>query len=112
MPTYTFATLNDPAATDGTTPEGINDSGQIVGTYTGSDNAVHGFLYSAGAYTALTDPSATGAYAGTFSRAINDSCQIVGSYADANRLRHAFIYDSSTGSFSKFDEPSATYGTF
>src|SRR5438128_1180164 len=96
---YTFKYLNDPAATDGTVPEGINDSGQVVGHYTGADNNFHGFLYnlSSNTYATLTDPSDTS----TFANGINNSGRIVGFYGNfsasgGGSSRHAFTYDSSS----------------
>ena len=58
IPLYTFTSFSDPNATDGTVPDDINDTGQIVGHYTGTDNNFHGFLYnvSSSSYVALTDP--------------------------------------------------------
>jgi hypothetical protein len=38
-----FTTISDPLATDGTTPLGINDAGQIVGYYTDGSQQ-YGFL--------------------------------------------------------------------
>jgi probable HAF family extracellular repeat protein len=70
--TYTYTILADPAATS-TTPFGINDVGQIVGSITGPgfDSA---FLYSGGSFTSFAVPGAnyTNAYG------INDAGQIVG----------------------------------
>ena len=69
MPVYTFTTLNDPLATDGTLAHGINGSGQIVGYY--QDNTtIHGFFDSGGLYAPVDDPSATN---GTFAYGINDA---------------------------------------
>jgi hypothetical protein len=60
MPIYTFTTFDDPSAQTGATSAiGINDSGQIVGGYLGTDNVAHGFLLSGGTYTTLTDPLAS-----------------------------------------------------
>jgi probable HAF family extracellular repeat protein len=42
--TYTFATLDDPSATGNTFARGINNRGQIVGSYA-DDSGYHGFLY-------------------------------------------------------------------
>ncbi len=93
------AYLNDPAATDGTVPEDINDSGQVVGHYTGADNNFHGFLYNVGSssYVTLTDPLGTSTYA----NGINNSGLIVGFYGDfsasgGSSATHAFTYDSSS----------------
>jgi probable HAF family extracellular repeat protein len=117
---YTFKYLNDPAATDGTVPEGINDSGQVVGHYTGADNNFHGFLYnlSSSTYATLTDPSGTS----TFANGINNSGRIVGFSGDfsasgGSSATHAFTYDSSnfssgtTPRYVSFDDPSALGST-
>ena len=41
---------------------GINDAGEVVGTYTDATGA-HGFLYNNGTYTTLNDPlAANGAF--------------------------------------------------
>jgi probable HAF family extracellular repeat protein len=57
---------------------GINNSGQIVGSY--SDAAGdHGFLFDLGSYTTLDVPGS----AGTAVTGINDSGQIVGYYSNA-----------------------------
>ena len=52
-----FTTLDDPLATFGTRAFGINDMGQIVGTYN-DDSGIHGFLLSGGTYFNFDDPSA------------------------------------------------------
>jgi uncharacterized membrane protein len=65
-------------ATDSTQAFGINDMGQIVGTYH-NNTGIHGFLLSAGTYTTIDDPLATH---GTFAQGINDNGQIVGYYTD------------------------------
>jgi hypothetical protein len=43
VPLYTFTSFSDPNATDGTVPDDINDSGQIVGHYTGTDTTSMAF---------------------------------------------------------------------
>jgi uncharacterized membrane protein len=63
--------FNVPSAVN-TDAYGINDSGQIVGTYDGG-----GFLYSGGTFTAFGVPDAH--YTDAFG--INDSGQIVGIYS-------------------------------
>jgi probable HAF family extracellular repeat protein len=51
----TWTTLDDPLATNGTIAYGINDAGQIVGTYNTS-TGTHSFIYSGGIYTTIDDP--------------------------------------------------------
>ena len=76
---YIFTSLDVPRATY-TSPHGINDSGQIVGSY-GADGTSHGFLLgSDGVYTTFDVPDATE----TVAYGINNAGQIVGSYSDAD----------------------------
>ena len=100
MPIYTYTTIDDPLATNGTRAFGINASGQIVGTY--QDNTgLHGFLLSGGTYTTIDVPSA--ATGETFVTGINATGQIVGTYADATGL-HGFLETT-------FPNPSPPAGT-
>jgi probable HAF family extracellular repeat protein len=103
MPTYSFATLDDPSANAGTVAEGINDTDLIVGGYSfaGGD---HGFLLAGGMYTTLDDPSANN---GTFAQGINNAGQIVGYYQNASGA-HGFL--RTAGIYRTFDDPSATTG--
>jgi probable HAF family extracellular repeat protein len=54
MPVYTYTTLDDPSATNGTQAVGINDAGQIVGWYDNASGS-NGFLYSGGTYPTLDE---------------------------------------------------------
>jgi probable HAF family extracellular repeat protein len=113
MPTYTYATLNDPSGTNGTTAHDINDVGQIVGVFQDSNNIQHGFLYSNGTYTTLNDPSAATPNGvgglGTYANSINGSGQIVGYYADGTGVNHGFLYSGGTnGTYTTLDDPSAS----
>jgi probable HAF family extracellular repeat protein len=72
---------------------GINNSGQIVGSYSGG-----GFNYSNGSYTTLNYPSASG----TGASGINNLGQIVGFY-DTGGVNHGFLY--SNGSYSSISFP-------
>jgi hypothetical protein len=49
---YTYLTLNDPNATNGTFATGVNDSGAVVGHYV-VGFANEGFLYKNGQYTTV-----------------------------------------------------------
>jgi probable HAF family extracellular repeat protein len=109
MPTYTYTTLDDPAGNGGTGASGINDAGQIVGTYTVRTvdfhanifSTTHGFIYAGGTYT-TRDPGA----AFNFANGINASGQIVGTYNYANFPYHGFLY--SGGTYTSLDDPSAS----
>jgi probable HAF family extracellular repeat protein len=71
----------------GTFATGINDAGQIVGSYFDGHSGYHGFLYSGGFFTTIDDPSA----ARTFPNGINMSGQIVGTYTDSTNHDHGFL---------------------
>jgi probable HAF family extracellular repeat protein len=99
--------INDPSATiAGTFLSGINNGGQIVGTY---ENylGTHGFLYSSlyglSSYTTLDD-----VVGNTFANGINDAGQVVGQYYDGTKY-DGFLYQS--GSYSSLDDPAATTST-
>lgn len=63
-----YTTIDVPDSKDYTVVGGINASGQIVGSYLGTDFVTHGFLLDNGSYTRLDVPGATSSGAG----AIND----------------------------------------
>ena len=93
---YTFTTIDYPGA-DETSIFGINNSGQIVGSYTDSTGQ-HGFILDGGNFTTIDYPGAQYSYV----RGINDSGQIVGSYTDSTG-QHGFILDG--GNFTTIDYP-------
>jgi len=101
--TYTFTTLDVPGATKGTQASGVNNAGQIVGSYT--DSSGHGFLETGGAYTTLNDPSAT---QGTFARGVNDAGQVAGYYSDSTG-NHGFL--ETGGAYTTLDPPGAIGNT-
>jgi probable HAF family extracellular repeat protein len=98
--TVNYKTPDDPLAGtgqyQGTAAYGINDNGQIVGAYTDSNDAYHGFMYSNGKFTTLDDPmAATGPYHGTYAEGINDYGEIVGGYRDINSVDHGYFYNTT-----------------
>jgi probable HAF family extracellular repeat protein/VCBS repeat-containing protein len=100
----TYTTIDFPGSTQ-TTPEAINNSGQIVGDYKDSDGNWHAFLFSDGQYTTIDVPGATS----TSAAAINASGQIAGYYLDSGGVYHGFM--ESGGIYTTIDGPSAD-GTF
>jgi|SRR6516164_7878351 len=108
MPIYTYTTLDDPLATTSTIASGINDMGQIVGSYRNASGR-HGFLYSGGVYTTLDDPQASANAGGTSAFGISKTGQIVGGYFDSSGLEHGFLYNGS--SYSILDDSLGTNGT-
>lgn len=74
-----FTAINVPGAVEWTVPFGINNSGNIAGTFTYSDEPGRhrGFLYAGGNFTLIDGPDADG---GTDVNGINDLGEIVGTY--------------------------------
>src|SRR5438477_7728797 len=92
QPTYRFTTLDVPGSSfPSGTMNGLNDSGQIVGSYLDA-NGTHGFLLENGNYTLLDLPGSTSTYAS----GINASGQIVGYYEDAAGHRYGFLLDKDS----------------
>lgn len=94
----TIHPVSFPGATS-TSLRGINDLGEIVGSYTGAGNVSHGFLYDAGVYTTIDFPGAISSTA----YAINNNGDIVGNYfvGHAPVGTQGFLYEG--GSFQTFD---------
>jgi probable HAF family extracellular repeat protein len=92
-----------------TIPTGINNRGQIVGSWIDGDGAYHGFLRQRnGRITTLPQaPGADPASGGVQPTAINDRGQIVGLVYTANGGSRAFRYDR--GRYSMIVGPRATY---
>src|SRR5213078_1635282 len=86
MPINIFTTIDDPSTNFNTEAEGINGSGQIVGSFSnGRGTDFHGFVLSGGSFTTFDDPLSVS----TQAFGINDTGQIVGSYEDTRS--HAFF---------------------
>jgi probable HAF family extracellular repeat protein len=83
-----FTTLSVPGST-ANLAFGINNLGQIVGSY--SDTSLqllnHGFVYSDGTYTSFDVPGSIA----TVAFGINDFGQIVGYYVDSADNQHGFL---------------------
>jgi hypothetical protein len=81
----TYTIVDDPLGVHSTLAFGINNAGQIVGSYTDS-RGDHGFLNVGGTYTTIDVPGA----ADTYPQAINSVGQIVGYYRDSSGF-HGFL---------------------
>lgn len=114
----TFLTF-DVAGSGGTSPESINSSGEIVGSYedppevmnndrmySSRSGAVHGFVRDAeGRITRLDMPRAThGPMEGTYPQSVDDSGVVVGSY---DRTHGGFIRDAH-GAYMTFSVPDSS----
>ena len=95
---YNFIPIDDPSATEGTTPFGI-DGNNIVGNYQNS-SGIFGFLYNGSSYTTLTFPSSLDTIASGIS-----GNNIVGYYN-----QNGFIYNISTASFTTLNNPAGANG--
>jgi hypothetical protein len=106
--TYTFTNVDFPGAVQ-SNPNGLNDSGRIVGEYYDSSGALHGYLWSAGTFTSIDFPGAVW----TRALGINNTGQIVGVYytcAASYGCHHSYLY--SGGVFTALPEaPGSKFGT-
>jgi uncharacterized membrane protein len=85
---------------EGTTLFGINDPGQMVGTYVDIRGNRHGFFRdTAGNYTTLDAPGSTL----TVAEGINNSGEIVGLYNDVGGNQHGFVLSG----IGNYKDPSA-----
>lgn len=103
-----FTTIDDPGASlnEGTAAVGINQQGDIVGSYGAPNGRRSGFLLQRGHFVTLTYPHpATGGMAGTFVTGINTQGEIVGSYLDWASHLHGFLWRQ--GRYTPLDDPRA-----
>jgi probable HAF family extracellular repeat protein len=96
---YTYTVIDYPEAFN-TGVFGINQSGQLSGTYFDHKGIAHAFTYREGKYTAIDYPDAER----TFGFGIDDTGRVVGYYIK-DGLTHGFMYD--TGKFTALDYPKA-----
>src|SRR4029077_10210152 len=74
----TWTTIDVPGAV-WTVAAGINNNGQIAGSFEDGNFAVHGFVYTTGTFTTIDVPGG----GVTAALGINDSAEIVGNYSDS-----------------------------
>jgi hypothetical protein len=87
---YTFTDINVPGSQPYSTAEyglGLNNLGQVVGSYSDNAENLGGFLYSGGKYVTVDAPGAED----TVFSGINDWGQIVGTASYSNGSSHNFI---------------------
>jgi probable HAF family extracellular repeat protein len=97
---YTYTKIMYPGSA-WTEVAGINDAGQIVGTYTLGSGIVHGFMYHNGTYTTVNMPG----MAHNYLFGINDAGQMVGGVSEVlpRGPYHATLL--SSGAWSLYDFP-------
>lgn len=105
---FHFITIDVPDA-QSTSVRGINDRGQIVGTFIGSNGLPHGFMNTDGHITTIDVPNLVGEgnfrTVGTEAMGINNSGTIVGTFdtrADAGEFAYGFV--EKKGQFSMFSD--------
>ena len=96
----TFTTIGVPGATS-TSVSGINDAGQIVGSYETGEGEPKGFVDNGGVFTTISLPGATILSA----NGINDAGQIVGNLREGDTYQ-GFL--DNGGVFTRISVPGAT----
>ncbi|MGD0214675.1 MAG: hypothetical protein ABSB87_15725 [Terriglobales bacterium] len=81
---------------------GVNDSGQIVGTYYTSENVFYGYELSDGKFTTLSVPGG----AGTLALGINNSGEVVGYWGTSGGPTEGFMLIG--GTYTSFNYPGAS----
>lgn len=97
---YTYTKIMYPGST-WTEAAGVNDLGQVVGTYTDPAGVAHGFLYHNGVYSTVDYPGTAHNYA----FGINDQGEIVGSYSEVMPRGPYHASLRSGGVWSAYDFP-------
>ena len=99
---YALFTFDPPAGTTFLRIWGINNSGQILGEYRDSSQAIHQFLRSAdgATFAAIDVPGA----AQTYGAGINNLGQVIGTYTDPAGT-HSFIRSADGKTYTTFDVP-------
>lgn len=92
-----------PAVHQASDGEGINDNGDVVGSFFQPPN--HGFIVSGNTLTVVDYPSPKSS--GTSLEGINVNGQAVGQWFGAKSRTHAFLLDIPTNTFTKIDVPGA-----
>lgn len=89
-----FQPIEVPAGVQGTIVNGLNDSGDVVGTFTDIRVIPQGFLLNHQGTSFVNFPNAVS----TSANAINASGRIVGIYTDTTGLTHSFLAEIGAGS--------------
>jgi uncharacterized membrane protein len=101
-----FLPIRPPGST-GTLPNGINNHGQIIGTYDDRDRRTHGFILDRRGFTRFDHPKASGVLEGVAGTGLadnNDRGQLIGTYVAGDRAR-GFLLDH--GRLTPIDAPGA-----
>jgi probable HAF family extracellular repeat protein len=104
MAGYDFTTLTDPDGAGYTVASGINNAGEVVGTYRDASNVDHGFSFSGGFFTKVDVPQSTS----TNANGVNSAGDIIGAFTDA-KGSHGFVLHVTA--YTPFDDPTAVGNT-
>src|SRR5215467_2547028 len=101
-----ITTFDYPGSVISTSPQKINERGDIVGVFIDSSGVTRGFVrFSDGTFSdPIVDPNDTVGF--TEGRGINNSGTVVGDYATSDGNSHGFFL--SGGTFTTYDVPGAT----
>ncbi len=104
-----ITTFDYPGTVNVTSPQKINERGDIVGEFIDSSGVVRGFVrFSNGTFSApIVDPNDTVGF--TEGRGINNSRTVCGDYASPDGNNHGFFL--SGGTFTEYDVPGAVSTT-
>jgi hypothetical protein len=100
---FRFQNIDLPIAPQTTAANGINDRGQIVGSFQDAQGSIHGYVMEGTDFQTFDFPSASL----TIPRAISNSGTIVGGYSDAFGNAHGFVLEN--GTFTSMDFPGAIF---
>jgi uncharacterized membrane protein len=101
-----FTTISHPdAGFYGTVPEGVNNQGQIAGTYSDADDRTHGFVLDDGVYTTVDTPETPG---NTQVYDIDDRGRLVGA---SGHVSYGYLADGR-GRPIELDAPAVASDTF
>jgi probable HAF family extracellular repeat protein len=112
---YVFHNLtDDPGAgtgpNQGTQPNAINNSGEIVGFYFDASGVRHSYLQIGSQYTTIDPPNESTVNPSSLATGINAEGQIVGGYHGTDGGRnHGYLL--SGGQYTPIDDPLAVHGT-
>jgi hypothetical protein len=114
VPSYVFQNLlDDPSAGtapgQGTQPNAINNSGEIVGLYFDANGVRHSYSQVGNHYTNFAPPNEGTVRPFSIATGINPQGQIVGAYRGTDGLSHGYLL--SGGQFTVFNDPLAVNGT-
>lgn len=99
---FQFQNIDLPGAVS-TFADGINDLGQLVGSFQDSLGNLHGYVGNGADFQTIDFPNASG----TFPTSINNSGTVAGAYADEFGQGHGFVLEN--GTFTSVDFPEAIF---